>query len=101
MGETTFDTMYIKGITANAERSKSNSHRLDKVENDVEELKKENKLLYSITNSDSAPLILFILQGQDNSRQFSFEHNQVPLAGDGLPTLAVSLKQPGLFLPYV
>ena len=46
-----FNEGYLRDITENAERSKSNSHRLDEVEGDIKALKDENKVLYEMSAS--------------------------------------------------
>lgn len=46
-----FNEGYIKDLTEVAERSKSNSHRLDAVESDIKSLKNDNKALYELTAS--------------------------------------------------
>lgn len=46
-----FKEDYLKEITENAERSKSNTHRLDEIESDIKSLKEENKTLYEMSAS--------------------------------------------------
>lgn len=46
-----FNEGYLKDITEISERSKSNSHRLDEVENDIKSLKEENRTLYEMSAS--------------------------------------------------
>ena len=46
-----FTEYHIREITETSERSKSNTHRLDEVEEDIKALKNENKTLYEMSAS--------------------------------------------------
>ena len=46
-----FNENHLKEITEVSERSKSNSHRLDEVEDDIKSLKEENRTLYEMSAS--------------------------------------------------
>lgn len=46
-----FNEGYLTAITQIDERSKSNSHRLDEVEEDIKSLKEENHTLYEMSAS--------------------------------------------------
>lgn len=46
-----FTENYLREITETSERSKSNTHRLDEVEEDIKALKNENKTLYEMSAS--------------------------------------------------
>lgn len=45
------DSDIIKELAETKERAKSNSHRLDNVEEDIKEIKTENKVIYSLVES--------------------------------------------------
>ena len=46
-----FNENHLREITETSERSKSNSHRLDEVEDDIKSLKEENRTLYEMSAS--------------------------------------------------
>ena len=46
-----FNENHLKELTEVSERSKSNSHRLDEVEDDIKSLKEENRTLYEMSAS--------------------------------------------------
>lgn len=46
-----FNENHLKEITEVSERCKSNSHRLDEVEDDIKSLKEENRTLYEMSAS--------------------------------------------------
>ena len=46
-----FNENHLKELTEVSERSKSNSHRLDEVENDIKDLKEKNATLYEMSAS--------------------------------------------------
>lgn len=49
-----FTEHHLREITENSERSKSNTHRLDEVEEDIKSLKNENRTLYEMSASIKA-----------------------------------------------
>ena len=46
-----FNENHLKELTEISERSKSNSHRLDEVEDDIKDLKEKNATLYEMSAS--------------------------------------------------
>ena len=46
-----FNENHLKELTEISERSKSNSHRLDEVEDDIKSLKEQNRTLYEMSAS--------------------------------------------------
>ena len=46
-----FNENHLKELTEISERSKSNSHRLDEVEDDIKDLKEKNAALYEMSAS--------------------------------------------------
>ena len=46
-----FNENHLREITETSERSRSNSHRLDEVEDDIKSLKEENRTLYEMSAS--------------------------------------------------
>ena len=46
-----FNENHLREITETSERSKSNSHRLDEVEDDIKSLQEENRTLYEMSAS--------------------------------------------------
>ena len=46
-----FNENHLKELTEVSERSKSNSHRLDEVEDDIKSLKEQNRTLYEMSAS--------------------------------------------------
>ena len=46
-----FNENHLREITETSERSKSNSHRLDEVEDDIKDLKEKNATLYEMSAS--------------------------------------------------
>ena len=46
-----FNDNHLKELTEISERSKSNSHRLDEVEDDIKDLKEKNATLYEMSAS--------------------------------------------------
>jgi len=52
--EMDFTEHHLREITENSERSKSNTHRLDEVEEDIKSLKNENRTLYEMSASIKA-----------------------------------------------
>ena len=46
-----FNENHLREITETSERSKSNSHRLDEVEDDIKSLKEQNRTLYEMSAS--------------------------------------------------
>lgn len=46
-----FNDSYLRDMTEIAERSKSNTHRIDAIENDIKSLQEDNRTLYEMSAS--------------------------------------------------
>ncbi len=71
-----FNENHLKEITENAERSKSNSHRLDEVESDIKALKDENRTLYEMSASIKA-LTDGVVAIKDDVREIRSEQGEM------------------------
>lgn len=71
-----FNENYLTAITLIDERSKSNSHRLDAVEEDIKDLKEKNTALYEI-NSNIRTLSEGILTVKNDIQEVRTEQGEM------------------------
>ena len=65
-----FKEEHLREITENSERSKSNCHRIDEIEEDIKSLKEDNRALYEMSAS-----IKTLTDFRFNPRNYQNSHN--------------------------